>query len=239
MHALPIVYQAVHFSPLLSHFYSVATLCMMSSGIIVIIAAIAFVSASPNAIKRQSCPRPVPQQCVTEFTMIPRIFGGAISTPTIASKQQAIDQLRPLLGSFCTSNCLVPFAANLTCQGVQTVDILTFTQTGICGREGGEFCLIRVIRVNSSGIPLVPNCPTAGNSCDSSCRQSLVTLQTRLGCCAARLYNTAGNTVLPQFTRCGVNLGDRCAPATGAGTTTALCLSALLILAVSALAIVF
>ena len=208
----------------------------MSSGIILIFATIAFVSASPA--ERQSCmrPRPVPQQCASAYTQILRIVGVAISLPALLPKQ-AINLTRPQLDIFCTSDCLEPTIANLTCQGLQATG--NFILTGICGREGEEFCPIVVLRANISGSPLAPNCARVGVACDSSCRESLITLQRRLGCCAGSWYNNTGSIVrsfLSQFTRCGVNLGNRC---NGAVSITALCMSALLLLAVSALAIVF
>ena len=213
----------------------------MSSGIIVIFVTsyIAFVSAFPA--ERQSCLRPVPQQCASAYRQILQTTVDAIGMPAIASKQQAIDQIRPLLDTFCTSNCLVAAAANLTCQSPQTTE-LNFIQTGVCGREGREFCPIVALRANISGSPFTPNCARVGVACDPSCRESLVTLQTRLGCCADSWYNNTASpagSFLSQFTRCGVNLGKRCPPANGAGSITALCMSALLLLAVSALAIVF
>ena len=212
----------------------------MSPRIIVILATIAFVSASPA--ERQTClrPRPIPLECMSAYTQTLRIIGVAIAAPALVSKQQAINQTRSLLDNFCTSNCLEPAAANLTCVGQQ--NIANFVLTGICAKEGGEFCPIVALRANISGSPLTPTCARPGIACDSSCRQSLITLQTRLGCCAGSWYNNTGSIVgafLSQFTMCGVNLGERCAPAIGAGSTTALCMSALLLFAVSALAIVF
>ena len=198
---------------------------------------VAFVSASP--VERQTCLHPISQQCLSALAQIQQIFGVALAAPPHVSVQQDIDQLKPHLDILCTSNCLKPTVANMTCQGLQAKG--NFWLTGICGREGGEFCPIVLLQVKMSGILVAPNCARVGVACNSSCRQSLITLQARLGCCAGSWYNNTGSiaiSALSQFTRCGVNLGKQCAPAIGAGSTTALCMSALLLLAVSALAIV-
>ena len=188
------------------------------------------------AERQSGCPVPLPSQCVQAGLDYGRVILQILTNQSSMAPQQLRDALVPLLNTLCDSTCLSPFASNLTC----LLDLgINFTLRAVCGRNGDQFCPVGIANLIIDGINPIPTCASSG-SCSPSCRENLTTIANRLGCCAASWYTISGSpfaSVGNQYRTCGVSLGSICAAA-GAGTTTPHYLSALLLFAVSALAIV-
>ena len=211
----------------------------MFSALVVVLATFAFANASPVAERQSGCtPQNVPSQCTDAQTQFEQRFAQIVANPTSMSAQQIRDIFVPFLNTLCNSTCLSPGVNNLRC--TNQANLLNFTLTGICGRNGDTYCLIEFVDLSINGTNPLPTCASTG-SCPSSCRNTLSTITNRMGCCAASLYGNSASpyysAVAPTIRTCGVSLGRVCPAATGAGSTTAHYLSALLLFAVAALAI--
>ena len=196
------------------------------------------IRSSPLVERAHSeCPVPLPSPCAQALSDYQRMVLEILANQSSMAPQQIRDALVPLLNILCDSTCLSPFASNLTCLN-QTVGI-DYTRRAVCGRNGNTFCPIEFVNLVIDGINPIPTCASSG-SCSPSCRNNLTTIANRLGCCAASWFTISGSpfaSVGNQYRTCGVSLGSVCAAA-GAGSTTAHYLSALLLFAASALAIV-
>ena len=209
----------------------------MISALVVVLATFVFVSASPVAERQSGCtPVAIPSQCTQALTDFNSRLPQILANPSSMTAQQIRDIFVPFLNTLCSSTCLSPSVNNLRC--LNQTDLLNFTLRGVCGRNGNQFCAVEVLDLAISGTNPIPTCASSG-TCPSSCRSSLTTIANRLGCCAASWYTISNSpfaSVGNQYRTCGVSVGSVCAAA-GAGSTVHY-LSALLLIASSALAIV-
>ena len=209
----------------------------MISAVIVLLATFALGSASSLAERQSECTTvAVPQNCTQSLADYHVRKAQILANASSITAEQSRAILVPYLNTLCGSTCLDPTLNNFRC--ARRTDIVKFVLTGPCGNNGNESCLLQFVDLAIDGINPIQPCPSSG-TCTSSCRNTLITIVNRLGCCAASWYANSASpyaSVANQYRTCGVSLGSVCAAATGAGSTI-VHLSVMLMYVTSALAI--
>lgn len=191
---------------------------MISAILLLAVVHVKLLSAFPLNERQVQCSNlpTVPSRCEDAIRGYTRELqsissSGLLSNLGTAAEINHIERvLEPYLDELCAPYCLEPITTVLKCRNEeQSANVF---ENVVCRRDGGTYCLIKLLQANASGSPLVPTC-ALNRACSSSCAQTLRTLQERAGCCAASYYKTPGSsldTYSAQFTTCGVSLGNTC-----------------------------
>ena len=188
---------------------------------------VAVVSASFAAVRQvDQCAPSAPPRCqeaIDGFNgELSRISRNRSVLSDVAVLRQIKSVIEPSLSAFCTSECveleiIVPFRCNNQSNDGDALASL------FCGREGGTFCLVKLLQANISGSPFFPSCANNDN-CSLSCQETLRTLRNRTGCCAASAYYISPRVfpyfsgISSQFTICNVSLENRCTASFSGGS---------------------
>ena len=205
-----------------------------------LILVLAFVAISTAAVlhERQapSCGQLTNAQCITanrdSFLALASVFVPSTGSITVTPPNR--EAVQTALNTLCGSTCFSQAREFYKCTGQEQL----FTSV-VCGRHDGVFCFVRVVDRLQNNMPVIPNCATgAGTSCSSDCSRSLTQARDQLGCCAAGLYNSTGIRPLAvlgqQYTRCQIDLGQKCGQ--GSGAAGVFYLSSALLVAIASVA---
>lgn len=168
------------------------------------------------------------QDCFTQLNnSLPQNCNFSVLTTTVPDAHADVRELAALNDAYarnCIPACIDPILEYLQCTYPDNSSYSFYRsyqsniiQNGVCGQENGEYCPVRIARLNYTVIQF-SHCELALSSnftfvCNQttprSCYNYLSTLSQRLGCCAAGYF--------PPLQNCGVTVDPPCgtSPAIG------------------------
>ena len=166
-------------------------------------------------------------ECYTQLNnSLPKTCNFSVLTTTVPeapASEQELAALNEAYAQNCIPACIDPILEYFRCTYPDNSSYSFYRsyqsnviQNGVCGQENGEYCPVRIIRLNYNNVQSSP-CQLSNNftivcnrTTTRSCYNHLSTLSQRLGCCAAGY--------LPPLQNCGATVDPPCAgtnPANG------------------------
>lgn len=121
--------------------------------------------------------------------------------------------LTKALGDLCGSACYDQVKNFYKCTGSPLTGSEDFFVHGICCKNGNDYCLALL---GDGKTPTIPS--ECVITCSSGCRATLNQIHTKLGCCAASVFNITGSPLVgggSAYTTCNLSLGPVCSGAAG------------------------
>uniref|UniRef100_A0A1X7U363 Uncharacterized protein n=1 Tax=Amphimedon queenslandica TaxID=400682 RepID=A0A1X7U363_AMPQE len=190
------------------------------------------------------------EDCFTQLNnSLPQTCNFSVLTTTVPDAPANVHELATLNEAYarnCISACIDPILEYLQCTYPDNSSYSFFRsylsniiQNGVCRQEDGEYCPVRIVRLNYTVVEFSPCEQYRSNNftivCNQttprSCYNHLSTLSQRLGCCAAGYF--------PPLQNCGITVDSPCAGTSPANGPYPLAALSMIAVAIAILGIFF